>query len=221
MNERIYDEEYILKSRPSFETENFAHVKNSFLKAFRVLSQNNEKSYIGVDWMKGNWIACELQGTYADYKTFDNIDELCRYYELVDNILIDMPVGLPETKEEANLRPDQAARDYLKVKSRKSSVFNVPYRQLVYANSEAEVWELNKKLDARLSKPGVGILSCIRQVDEFLHKNKEWRVKLIESHPECAFQALNNGVGIVASKHTNDGIEQRIDILSAYVSNIC
>ena len=221
MNERISDEVYQLKSRPSFDFQDFAYVKKAFLNDFNVLtSEEDDNIYVGVDWMKGKWIACELRNSSAYHRAFKSIDELCRAYEDVAQVLIDAPIGLPESKEEVLLRPDKAARDYLKVTNRKSSIFNVPFRQLVYAESIAEVWKLNAELGAKLTSPGVGILPCIRQVDEFLQKNPVWKDKLIESHPECAFQALNNGKGLEYSKHTDEGIEQRTELLSKYVTNI-
>lgn len=221
MGKRMFNEDPLLKSRSSFDFEDFEKVKNTFLNLFNsLIGAEDNKTYVGVDWMKGSWIASELTGNIASYKTFKTIDELCSYYEGISEILIDMPIGLPESSEEAQLRPDIEARKYLKVAARKSSIFPVPFRQLSYAESKAEVWELNNKLGARLTVAGSGILPCIKQVDSFLQSNLEWKERLIESHPECAFQALNGGKGIETSKHTPEGIEERIAILSQYVFNV-
>lgn len=221
MGKRMFYEEPLLKSRSSFDFEDFEKVKNTFLNLFNsLIGAEDNKTYVGVDWMKGSWIASELTGNIASYKTFKTIDELCSYYEGISEILIDMPIGLPESSEEAQLRPDIEARKYLKVAARKSSIFPVPFRQLSYAESKAEVWELNNKLGAKLTVAGSGILPCIKQVDSFLQSNLEWKERLIESHPECAFQALNGGKGIETSKHTPEGIEERIAILSQYVFNV-
>lgn len=221
MGKRMFNEEPLLKSRSSFDFEDFEKVKNTFLNLFNsLIGAEDNKTYVGVDWMKGSWIASELTGNIASYKTFKTIDELCSYYEGISEILIDMPIGLPESSEEAQLRPDIEARKYLKVAARKSSIFPVPFRQLSYAESKAEVWELNNKLGAKLTLAGSGILPCIKQVDSFLQSNLEWKERLIESHPECAFQALNGGKGIETSKHTPEGIEERIAILSQYVFNV-
>ena len=221
MGKRMFNEEPLLKSRSSFDFEDFEKVKNTFLNLFNsLIGAEDNKTYVGVDWMKGSWIASELTGNIASYKTFKTIDELCSYYEGISEILIDMPIGLPESSEEAQLRPDIEARKYLKVAARKSSIFPVPFRQLSYAESKAEVWELNNKLGAKLTVAGSGILPCIKQVDSFLQSNLEWKERLIESHPECAFQALNGGKGIETSKHTPEGIEERIAILSQYVFNV-
>lgn len=182
--------------------------------------ENDDRIYVGVDWMKGKWIAVELAGNVASYKTFDCVGELCDYYKGITEILIDMPVGLPENKHEEVNRPDSEARRYLKVTARKSSVFPVAYRQFVYAESREELESLYNKFGRRQSRQSESIMPCIRQVDMFLQNNAQWRERLVESHPECAFQALNEGKGIEFSKHTAEGIEERIKILSKYASNV-
>ena len=56
----------------------------------------------------------------------------------------------------------------------------------------------------------------IRQVDEFLDTNVVWKNRIVESHPEVAFQRLNNGKGLQYSKHTEAGIAERIAIVQSY-----
>ena len=101
----------------------------------------------------------------------------------------------------------------MKVKNRKSSIFNVPFREMVYAENKSEFWALNEKLGAKVSSQSFGII-------KFLDANPEWKNRLLESHPECAFQALNNGKGLEFSKHSDEGIELRTQILSKYVRNV-
>ena len=56
----------------------------------------------------------------------------------------------------------------------------------------------------------------IRQVDEFLAANLHWQNRLVESHPEVAFPILNGGKGLQHSKHTEEGIQERITILRSH-----
>ena len=56
----------------------------------------------------------------------------------------------------------------------------------------------------------------IRQVDNFLTEEKQWQNRLVESHPEVAFQMLNGGNGLQHSKHIEAGIQERITILRQY-----
>ena len=190
-------------------------------KTRNIFKKSNINScYVGVDWMKGRWIASELTGNTAICKAFNSIEDLGNYYKNIAEIIIDIPIGLPQNAAEAFLRPDRKARNYLKVTARKSSIFPVPYRQLCYVENKEELWNLNKQLGSKLTVTGSGILPCIRQVDSFLQSHPEWRERLVESHPECAFQALNHGKGVENSKHTSEGIEERVSILSHYVFNV-
>ena len=217
MNSRISDEPQ-LKSKPGFNFVDFLVVEREFTNIFSRLT--GVKTCVGVDWADGKWLVAELINDIATVKFFDNISEICSFYEDTPEIIIDVPIGLPESASEALLRPDISARQYLKVPQRKSSVFNTPFRQMVYAHNKEEIWNLNYELDAKITTLSLGILPCIRQVDAFLQKNPEWKTRLVESHPECAFQSLNGDNGLPFSKHTDDGIALRCEILAKYVSNI-
>ena len=56
----------------------------------------------------------------------------------------------------------------------------------------------------------------IRQVDDFLAEDTRWQNSLEECHPEVAFQMLNYGKELQYSKHTEEGIAERITILQSY-----
>ena len=221
MGETIFEHELEIVSHPVFEFMDFEKVEQNFLRIFNYLiGKDIEKRYVGVDWMSGKWIAAILKNGEASIQVFSDIKDLCARCADVEEILIDCPIGLPEKVEEARRRPDVLARKYLKVKNRKSSIFNIPFRQMVYAEKKEDAWKINYELDAKISPQGFGIFTCIKQVDEFLLKNEEWIEKLIESHPECAFQSINGNQGIQFSKHTEEGLKERMQILSKYVWNI-
>lgn len=220
MDEKTSDAEPEIVADLEYDFCDFSEIENKFISKFNLLTGIKENRFVGVDWLKGKWLAVELHNNIVHYDTFDNIELLCEHYENADVILIDAPIGLPENSAEAENRPDQSARDYLKVKNRKSSIFNVPFRQMIYAENKEEFWTLNEKLSAKVSSQSFGIIKCIKDVDEFLSLNPEWKNRLLESHPECAFQALNNGQGLEFSKHSDEGIELRTQILSKYVRNV-
>ena len=220
MDEKTSDDEPHIVADLEYDFCDFSEVEAKFISKFNLLAGIKENRFVGVDWLKGKWLAVELHNNIVHYNTFENIGQLCEYYENSDAILIDAPIGLPENSDEAGNRPDQAARDYLKVKNRKSSIFNVPFRQMVYAENKEEFWALNEKLGAKVSSQSFGIIKCIKDVDEFLNANPEWKNRILESHPECAFQALNDGQGLEFSKHSDEGIELRAQIISKYVRNV-
>lgn len=220
LDEKISDVEPKILSKPNYDFFNFSEVESEFISKFKTLIGEKENRFVGVDWIKGKWLAVEVSNNIARYIIFDNIREICEKYENVDLILIDVPIGLPENAEQVVQRPDKSARAYLKNTHRKSSIFPVPFRQMVYADNQKEFWNIAKSLGARTTPQSYAIIKCIRQVDEYLHNNPNWKNKLLESHPECAFQALNNGEGLEFSKHTQEGIELRVKILSKYVKNV-
>lgn len=220
MDEKITDIEPKIVSDLEYDFCDFSEIESKFISKFKALIGEKENRFVGVDWMKGKWLAVELHNNIVHYNIFASIKELSNYHENADVILVDVPIGLPENPEQAKDRPDQKARDFLKVKNRKSSIFNVPFRQMVYAKNKEEFWELSQNLGAKVSSQSFGIIKCIKDVDEFLNANPEWKNRLLESHPECAFQALNNGLGLAYSKHTEEGIMLRTDILSKYVRNV-
>ena len=217
MDEQLFPTVPELQSRPEFSVEEFSVVERRFINSFNQLTQNHKTfRTVGVDWMKGKWLAAELNGTHADCKAFCYISELCSAYSEADAILIDIPIGLPENTSEAVHRPDQALRDFLKDKDRKSSVFNTPLRPLVYADTKEDAWQLKHQLGAKVSIQSLALLPMIREVDEYLQQNPEWKNRLLESHPEAAFQVLNDNHALPCSKHTPDGLALRKKILEKH-----
>ena len=213
---RLWDKEPELVSTPDFFCRDYSLTEQEFLRLFhRLIGDKTEYFTVGIDWMSPCWIAVELTGKSLNMRCFQNIEQICSTYASADEILIDIPIGLPENAEQAKQRPDQPARDYLKG-TRKSTVFNVPYRQIVYADSYEEAKELGLQ---RISRQSDGIRPMIRQVDEYLQEHPQWKNRLRESHPEVAFQALNHGIGL-ASKHKPEGIEERCQILEKNGLNI-
>lgn len=126
-----------LASVPQFEFIGFLECEREFLRLFWGLT-GKEQTYftVGIDWMKGYWLAAEMRGDEVTLHRYVNIGDACDAYSHADAVLIDIPIGLPESKEEDLLRPDREARAMLPSK-RKSSVFPVPCRQSVYAETEA------------------------------------------------------------------------------------
>lgn len=112
-------------------------------------------------------------------------------------------------------RPDHLIKKQLGAKG--SSIFEVPCRQAVYAESDLIARTQNiSVLGKSLSAQTLGITKSIRQVDEFLQSNTKWRNKLVESHPEFCFSKLNCNKPIMENKLTEEGQQKRLDILERY-----
>lgn len=202
-----------LVSTPDFSFWGFGPSEEEFLRQFRFLTTGEKEIFaVGIDWMKPYWLAIELRGNELSVRKLAHIEQINDRYRTADAVLIDMPIGLPENETQANRRPDKQARALLEG-ARKSSVFNVLFRQVVYAKSAQEAWEKNRRMCAKMAIVGDALRPMIREVDVFLEKDTYWKNRLMESHPEVALQMLNNGNGLRHSKHTEEGIAERIAVL--------
>lgn len=216
MDENIFDREPDILSKPDFEQREFEKIRDEFLSLFDSLIKKENYLSVGIDSCKGKWIAVALTKSDYDINKFEKIKDVCDRYKNADSIIIDIPIGLSENKEE--LRPDSELRKLLKGKA--SSVFNCPCRQSVYAKNYLEAIELNKKiLGVSINPLSYAITSKIREVDMFLQENTEWKNKLTESHPEFCFMKFNNGTPIFENKTKQEGQLKRIAALSNYYSD--
>ncbi len=169
---------------------------------------------VGVDGCKGEWIAVAISGEAFEVGKYKTIDEICDKYPAADALLIDIPIGLPESRDEFLKRPDNELRARLGKKS--SSVFNTPFRQIVHAPDTRRAWELNRELGARQTPVSMALCKAIKQVDNFLQEHPRWKNRLLESHPEYCFYLLNGQNSLDDSKLKEGGIESRLGILKGY-----
>jgi predicted RNase H-like nuclease len=167
--------------------------------------------YIGVDACRKGWFTV----CFDPYKRwtigiFDSIDNLWKMFHMDCLILIDIPIGLPGSGKR---RCDVEARKILKQRS--ASVFPVPCRQAVHANTHANACQLNKEiLDVKLSIQAWNISKKIREVDNLLLSNTKARRRVRESHPEICFWALADNRPMRYYKKTGRGFSERIKILN-------
>lgn len=205
-------------SLPDFEERYFTEVKNDFLNLYNKLSQPvlPNKKFIGIDISKGSWIAVIIDEHDFTIKKYTSINDIVNHHENIGSMIIDVPIGLPENIDEAVCRPDTQARNLLSG-TRKSSVFSVPCRQAVWANTIEDARQLNIAiLGKSIASQSFGMQKYLREVDMFLDKNSQYKNEILESHPEVLFAILNNGKSIAESKLTENGLNARIDILSKY-----
>ena len=167
--------------------------------------------YIGVDACKKGWFAvCLGPDKRWAIGIFNSIGNLWRRFEKDSLILIDIPIGLPGSGKR---RCDVEARKILR--KRASSVFPVPCRQAVYADTYANACRLNKKiLGVKLSIQTWKISEKIREVDNLLLRNIKARRRIRESHPEICFWALADGRPMMYYKKTARGFSERVNILN-------
>ncbi len=197
-----------------FLQRDFVSVEQEFIDEFnKITGKSAGYSCIGIDACKGKWVAVYIDENAFEVGKFRTISDICNHYPKCDSYIIDIPIGLPEDNN--HLRPDLIVKKMLGKKG--SSIFQVPCRQAVYANDKTEARELNIAfLGKSLSEQSLGIAKAIRQVDEFLQNNPQWKNRLLESHPEFCFSKLNNNQPILEDKKTDEGKEKRIEVLKKY-----
>lgn len=174
--------------------------------------------FAGLDGCSNGWLVC-LDKKPIRFLIVDDIDEFFHTFSDVERVFIDIPIGLPYSGVETRFC-DKNTRNLL-TRRRSSSVFPVPCRKAVYANTYEEANKINRmKINKGLSKQSWNISGKIKEVDIFLRENRDLINKLIESHPEICFWALNDGSPMKHYKKTKKGEEERIIVLRNYIANL-
>ena len=167
--------------------------------------------YVGLDWASTGWFGAVLDGDGGwTTDVYPSVWSAWKYHSDADRILIDAPIGLPTDGKRAC---DVAARRALG--RRGSSVFYTPVREAVYRGTLDEAKAVNEAAaDFSIQNQAWSVVPRIREVDEFLDMFPSARDRLVETHPEVCFYALNGRRPIEESKRTPTGIRRRIDLLA-------
>ena len=197
--------------------ENSPNVKaipNEDMQHLRILDKNSLS--IGVDGCKGGWIVASIDHGTLKIEKKTSIEQIVTDYTGFDNFLIDMVIGLPSSTEQ--IRPDAYARQI--IKERTSTIFPVPCRQAVYAESVAGAYEENVRVLGKKFTPlTVGIMPKMRELDTFLQEHEEYKNVILESHPEVCFARLN-GKTVLSKKSEYEGLIERVQILQKYLPQL-
>lgn len=166
---------------------------------------------VGVDGCPAGWVAVTLDrdGNW-DASVLPHAVAVWEAYRDAALILIDVPIGLPETGPRAC---DVAARKFLG--RRGASVFYTPCRAALDADSYEEASRINlERTGSKISKQTWNIVPKIRQLDDLLRDEPDARRVFREMHPEVCFAALA-GEPMKAGKATHEGETRRIEVLEA------
>lgn len=172
------------------------------------------RTVAGADGCKAGWVAVwRRPGATPETRVFSSFAELIAYLPQDAAIAVDMPIGLPECSGYGGRGPEALVRPLLG--ARQSSVFSIPSRAAVYADTNGfttlETWyEAHRRASAvaratSLPSRGVsiqafGIFSRIRELDIMLREQPALIGRVIESHPEVAFWQLNGGQAMALPK---------------------
>ena len=164
------------------------------------------EGFVGVDGCRGGWTASTAKEPIA---VFQGFEEVVKKYKK-KMILVDLPIGLPNTTRDL----DRLARKKFDVQP--SSIFSVPCRAAIYAESYQEACEVNsRKTGKKISKQIWNIVPKIREVDRCLRVSPKLRGNVFESHPEVCFSLLK-GKRLNHSKKKPEGIEERLNLLKKF-----
>jgi predicted RNase H-like nuclease len=188
----------------------------------------------GADGCKAGWVAViQRRGCAPVVSVFSSFADLVASLPGDATIAVDMPIGLPELSRKGGRGPEAAVRAFLG--ARQSSVFSIPSRAALYADTEefstVERWyAAHRKANAvarttsdpprGVSIQAFGIFSKIREIDGLLRERPELRSRIFESHPEVAFCGLNGGQPMslpkkIKGKINPAGMEERKTLLCA------
>lgn len=174
---------------------------------------------VGVDWASGYWITAAITDDEDEVSlnAYPSIYNVWHDHQTADEILVDIPIGLPgesseEFLDEGRRLCDVAARDALPSQIR-SSVFPTPCRKAVEASDYETARDHNEAILGRgLGSQSWSLVPRIREVDVFLRNTSDAREIVRESHPEVCFAALADG--LEERKATGAGLRTRREILA-------
>lgn len=179
----------------------------------------SNSTFVGVDGCKSGWFVFIKQQDVLSYGVFDKISQLAARLPEEAIVLIDMPIGFPDSGQ-AYRECDKLARTYLP--GRAASVFPVPCKAAVYAADYGTACQINERtIGKRFPIQTWNIIPKIRELDSFLSStDEEGRASRFfhESHPELLFAGFA-GKPMKYSKAVLSGQEERLALLATLAAN--
>lgn len=170
---------------------------------------------VGVDGCRGGWFGVAL-GTDRNWAidVYKTINELWNAMNSPSMMLIDIPIGLPDTNKRIC---DLEARKLLG--RRGSSIFTVPCRMALQTKSYRQACRINKQvMGIKISIQTWNIAAKIKEVDTWLQHTPAAQRRVRESHPELCFWALAGKHAMAHSKKTAQGFTERLSTLLKHCS---
>lgn len=166
------------------------------------------RAVLGVDGCRAGWVAVALVGEACEVQIHRCFDDLVASWPAVAAIAVDMPIGLVAHGWRS---ADAAAKTFLAQHGRpRASVFDVPPRRALRAQSHAEACRLSRE------HAGKGIsIQAFRLFPKILEVDRHVRdARLVEVHPEVSFAVMARGRVALASKKLREGAAARRRLLA-------
>jgi predicted RNase H-like nuclease len=177
----------------------------------------------GVDGCKGGWMIAIIEGKgkrcsfeLREMHSVTNFAEVLSATRNCKVVCVDIPIGLRDGPGERTC--DKEARKRLG-EPRRRSVFRAPIRQCLSAKGYTEANKISLEYSGKgLTPPSFAILDKIRQVDDLMTPQLQYRVR--EIHPEVLFWALNHKQPMQHKKSRDAGRKERIKVLATIFQNV-
>lgn len=170
-------------------------------------------AYLGLDWTEHGWLGIGLgdDGGY-DIDIYPAVSSAWADHPDCRRMLIDVPIGLTDDERR---RCEVIAARYL-APERHHSIFWTPVRRAVFSSTLAEAKRINQRAIGRsVQNQAWHLCPRIREVDDVISLFPDRAPGLIrESHPELCFWAFNDAKPLFSSKHDEDGIDERLELLA-------
>ncbi|UYP45353.1 hypothetical protein NEF87_001638 [Candidatus Lokiarchaeum ossiferum] len=174
--------------------------------------------YIGVDGCRSGWMCAIIEEqTKFSISIYPTLTSLWKNHSDATRIFIDIPIGLRDSGSTPR-KCDHLARKIL-TRARSSSIFPPPCRKALYATTYMDANRINRERTTKgLSKQAWNICDKIREMDQLLISDTSARPIFYESHPEVCFWAFNQGKPMEHYKKTQEGIQERKEVLQNLTS---
>ncbi len=170
------------------------------------------ESVVGADACPIGWIVTVVENEAVYTDTYKQFSELYAAHREADQILVDIPIGLPTTT-----RRDCDVEAKSLLGCRGNSVFYPPSESAIEYENYDEASEAHEdSLKNGLSQQAFHIGDKIREVDRVVEDAYNGLVR--ESHPELCFAGLNEQP-IAYSKSSDPGRGLRFKLLSQEFDN--
>ncbi len=186
---------------------------------------------VGVDGCKRGWVA--VAGDGSELRVYPTFEEILADWPGAQ-VMVDMPIGLPELISGGGRSPEKLVRPTLG--ARQSSVFAMPARAVVEMGERmtgrtGDDYPLHREASAlakTLSEPPKGVsiqgfylFPKILEIDALLRADPALCTHVKESHPEVAFTVLNGGQAMrlpkkIKGQVNQAGMEERRTLLARH-----
>ncbi|GHB93861.1 DUF429 domain-containing protein [Cerasicoccus arenae] len=171
---------------------------------------------LGIVACQAGWLAVAINNNGdGSIGVFKSVYEALIMHSQCETMLINMPIGLPDTLNKKR-ECDAIARRLLG-KGLTARVFDPPPRRTLAINTYEEACSISETLIGRkIARQCFSIRGKIRELDDILRRHHDYVGRLREAHPEIAFAAMNNRAGLRISKKQKAGIQGRLQVLQRH-----